>query len=298
MSHDDGLYGLPLEMWSHIIAALGGPHPQEDVLAQDKMDVGSLRACSLTCRTWRHLAQEHLLHFLPLKLTSATCEETVSSLKEVLPSIGPYVTALAVGISWAESRFTPQADVLAHLWVVAPMLPRVETLSLNRIELKVPTGNTAPFPAVFPILRSLYISNIPHDLHVLHAYVAACAQLCELTLMGSITGYQSFVLVVRAPKGSIIHVQPAPPVVLKTHLASVLAWITPVDVTVTAQLDELEANCTSAVDQHALASFIGNRAVHLKSLDVGFYSESERLKDNAIGASKQCLSICTASLLL
>ena len=287
-----GLHGLqmiPLELWGHIIATFGGPHPQEDVLAEDHMDIDSLRACSLTCHPWRCFAQEHLFRFLSLKVTSATCEKTVSLAMEILPSIGLYVLVLAVSISWSESRrFVQQADVLAHLRAIAPMLPRVESLSLDRIDLKAPTGELAPFPAVFPALRSLCIIDVPHDIHLLHVYVSACKQIRKLTLLGSITGFQSFVVVVRARKDGVVHVQPAPPAILETHLASVLAWITPADDTVIAELDELEASCTSVGDQHALASFIGHQAVHLAHLDVGF-SIGQSKAEATHGTSRQCM---------
>ena len=281
-----GLQALPLETWNHIIASLGGPHPQEDVLAEHHMDINSLRACSLTCRSWRRVAQGHLFYFLSITVTNATCKEKVSSVAEILPSIGAYVLAFAVSVSGPESRrFDQQADVLAHFRAIAPMLPRVETLSMNAIDLKAPTGDLSPFPAVFPALQSLYIADVPHDLRLLHVYVAACKQIRNLTLLGSITGFQSFLMVLRASRGTIIHVQPSPSVVLETHLASVLAWLTPANSTITTEFDDLEASCTTAVDQHALASFIKHQAVHLKHLDVGFYLK--RLKKGAAhGASE------------
>ena len=290
----DGLEALPPEVWNQIIASLGGPHPQEDVLAQEHMDIAALRACSLTCRSWRYFAQEHLFHFLSLTLESATCHETVSAIMEVLPSIGVYVFALAVGISWSESRrFVQQADVLNHLRIIAPMLPHVESLSLNRIDLKVPPDQLSPFPALFPALQSLYISDVPQDLNVLHAFVGACTQLRKITLLGSVTGFQSFVVVVRAQKDCVVRIQPAPPVILDTHLASVLAWMTAKDTSAPTELDVLEVSCTSIYDQWALASFVGHQAVHLRHLDIGFYP-LESGAHVARGTYQLCTTICTA----
>ncbi|KAH9830033.1 uncharacterized protein C8Q71DRAFT_862890 [Rhodofomes roseus] len=277
-SPPQGPSALPLELWHQILASFSGPHPAEDILCKDPMDVHSLQACSLTCRAWLPIAHEHLFRYLGLLVTSANCEDAVIAVMESLPAIGKYVRVLSIGLSFLESRFVRQTDVLTHFRPVAPMVPNVNSLVLARITLQAPPDNMPPFTALFPSLHSLYIGSIQPELPVLHTYLTACQGLRELTLLGVLYYELNFLsMVVRASPNNGINIAPAPPEISETHMATVLDWMTPTEPSAPIILDTLETSCSSPYEQRALATFVGDEAVHVKGLDIGFHLSEKRI---------------------